>query len=57
MIRRGGGAPPDHPLDTPDTGRDQITEPEKKNGDRDHSAKNRIATAVAPTGTIERTAP
>ncbi|ROZ63830.1 hypothetical protein EDL96_05705 [Kocuria soli] len=47
MIRRRGGIPPE-PFDTHDTGRDHFTGQEKKNDDRDHSAKNRIATAAAP---------
>ncbi|WP_186304472.1 hypothetical protein [Kocuria palustris] len=55
MIRRRGDTPPE-PFDTHDTGRDHITSPKKKNDDRDHSAKNRIATAAAPISTIDRTA-
>lgn len=51
--RRRGDTPPE-PFDALDTGRDHITSPYMKNGDRDHSAKNRIATAAAPTSSIRK---
>lgn len=47
--RRRGDTPPDHPLDTHDTGRDHLTGPKKKYGDlHARSAKKNVETAAAP---------
>lgn len=53
--RRRGDTPPDHPLDTHDTGRDHITGPDMKNGGHHaHSWQKTVETAAAPTSSIRK---